>query len=1049
MSENGNRSTSLDPARDKPLTAGGKKQLRYWVSLEDYSGDLAVERVRQEEFFSKPETVMDELDKGGSAFSRREVLKLAGVAAVFAAAGCARKPVEKLIPYVNQPEEIVPGVPVWYASTCGECPAGCGVLVKTREGRPIKMEGNPDHPLNAGKLCATGQASVLNLYDPDRLRQSLKLSRPGGMKQEVSWGQADGDIAQSLKVAGGKIRLLTGTIHGPARKGLATDFLASFPGARHVVYDAISEEEIRSAQRSSYGEAVLPRYRFDQADVLVLLGGDPLAGSHSPVELARGFAAGRKVKDGSMSKVISFEPVLSLTGSSADLHYQVKPEDLIKVALGLAHEIVVAQGKSSFAGNAAVLSALRPYSATAVEKEVGLPEASIKSTALELWKARGKSLVYAGGMVAKSSAALELQLAVNFLNSALENEGATVDGTLSPSNQSQSSMADLLDLIADMKAGQVEVLIISGANPVYSLPPSAGFAEALQRIKKIVYLGDRIDETGGLCDYVLPVTHPLESWGDAEPQKGVFSLMQPALRPIFDSRSFEDSLITFARTAKTRVLGTLSGTFNDYLKSVWQKEIYTRYNLAGSFEDFWKNALRRGVFSVRNEEHAATPRRFKIEALAQIGRPGKVDGPYRLSLWASGLQQDGRHQNNAWLLETPDPVSKITWDNFVSVAPRTAGTLGLSESDVVKLSVGGVEAEIPVHVQPGMHPEVLAVAVGWGRKRAGRYGDNVGTNAFGWGKIEKNRLVASALPVEITKTGKVNRLASVQAHHVMEGRPIVQEATLEEYRQNPKAGGPEHPLDWPHPSMWKPHEYRAEKWGMAIDLNSCIGCNACVVACQSENNVPTVGKDQVLRGREMHWIRIDRYYSGEPENPEVAHQPMLCQHCDNAPCETVCPTLATTHSADGLNQQIYNRCVGTRYCSNNCPYKVRRFNFYQYTHFYDLPGQSPLELVLNPDVTVRTRGIMEKCTFCVQRIREGRERAKELEKPLVDGDIVTACQQTCPAEAIVFGDLNNPESRVAHLVAEARGYHVLDVLNTHPAITYLTKIRNKEKAQEV
>ncbi len=1030
MSENGN----------------GKKELRYWVSLEDFSGDPAVLKTRQEEFFSKPESVMEELDKGDAAFSRRDMLKLAGVAAVFAAAGCARKPVEKLSPYVNQPEEIIPGIPVWYASTCGECAAGCGVLVKTREGRPIKMEGNPDHPLNAGKLCATGQASVLNLYDPDRLRKPVKLSRPGGMKQEIVWQQADGDISQSLKTTGGKVRLLTGTIHGPARRRLVSDFLSSFPGARHVTYDAISEEEIRTAQGISYGEAVLSRYRFDKAEVLVLLGGDPLAGSHSPVEFARGFAAGRKVKDGAMSKVISFEPVLSLTGSSADLHYQVKPEDLVKVVLGLANELVVIQGRSAFAGNAAVISALRPYSAATVEREAGLPEGSIKATAGELWKARGKSLIYAGGMMANDRSAISLQMAVNFLNSALENEGVTVDGTSSPSNQSQSSFADVLDLIADMKAGRVEVLIISGCNPVYSLPSSAGFAEALQRVKKVVYLGDRVDETGELCDYVLPVTHPLESWGDAEPQKGVFSLMQPTLRPIFDSRSFEDSLLSFARTSKAGVLGSFSGTFNDYLKLVWQKEIYARYNLAGSFADFWKNALRRGVFSVRNLDDAATPRRFKIESLAQIGRPGKVDSPYRLALWVSGIQQDGRHQNNAWLLETPDPVSKITWDNFVSVAPKTADGLGLKESDVVKLSASGMEAEIPVHIQPGMHPEVLAVAVGWGRKKTGRYGDGVGTNAFGWGKIEKNRLLTSALPVEISKTGRTNPLASVQHHHVMEGRPVVQEATLAEYRQNPKAGHPEHQEELI--SMWKPHEYKAEKWGMAIDLNACIGCNACVTACQSENNIPTVGKDQVARGREMHWIRIDRYYSGEPENPEVVHQPMLCQHCDNAPCETVCPTLATTHSADGLNQQIYNRCVGTRYCSNNCPYKVRRFNFYQYSHFYDEPGQSPLELVLNPDVTVRTRGIMEKCTFCVQRIREGRERAKELGKPLADGSIVTACQQTCPAEAIVFGDLNNPESQVAKMAQEARGYHVLEVLNTRPAITYLTKIRNRAKTEE-
>jgi len=1032
----------------------GKKQIRYWVSMEDYQGDPAVEKTRQEEFFSKPESVLGAFDKGESTFSRRDLLKLTGAAAVFAAAGCARKPVEKIIPYVNQPEELIPGVANWYASTCGECPAGCGVLVKTREGRPIKMEGNPDHPLNKGKLCARGQASVLNLYDPDRLQKPARLSRPGGTKTEVSWKDADSDIALSLKAANGKIVLLTGTIHGIARKRLISDFLASFPGAHNVVYDALSDEEIPNAQKVSYGKAVLPRYRFDRARVLVLLGSDPLGASHSPVEFARGFAFGRKVKNGSiygeqgrtMSKVISFEPNLSLTGSSADLHYLVKPEDLIKVVLGLANEIVVAQGKSAFVGNGMVVSALRPYSASNVEKELGLPDGAIKSTALELWKARGKGLVYAAGLTARDRSYFGLQIAVNFLNSVLENEGVTVDGTFLTSNQSQGSIADMLALIADIKAGKVEVLIIYGTNPAYSLPASAGFIEATRNVKKLVYLGDRVDETGELCDYVLPVLHPLESWGDAEPQQEVFSLTQPTIGPIFDCRGLEDSLISFSKAAQAGALGKLEGTWHDYLKSVWQKDVYSRYNLAGSFEDFWNGALRQGGFWVRNEEATAAPRRFQSEALARIGRPQKVESQYQLALYASPINYDGRYQNNAWLLETPDPVSKITWDNFVSVAPKTAEELGLKESDVVRLTSGGVSIELPAHIQPGMHPEVFAAAVGWGRKKAGRTGDNVGVNAFALMQVEGRSLVGSALPVEISKTGKVNKLASVQGHNMIEHRPIIQEATLAEYQKNPQAGQPEHKEELI--SMWKPHEYKGHKWGMAIDLNSCIGCNACVVACQSENNIPTVGKDQVLRGREMHWIRIDRYYSGDPENPDVVHQPMLCQHCDNAPCETVCPTLATTHSDEGLNQQIYNRCVGTRYCSNNCPYKVRRFNFFQYSHFYDDLGQHTLVLALNSDVTVRTRGIMEKCTFCVQRIRDGKERAKELGKSVADGDVLTACQQTCPADAIVFGDLNDSESKVSKMAAEPRGYRVIELLNTKPAITYLTKIRNKEEMEK-
>ncbi len=1043
MEENGKKQNGSSSGSTSSTT-NGKKPPRFWVSLEDFHGETPV---RNDRDFSNPAQLLKSLEKKESAFSRRDLLKFAGAAAVFAAAGCARKPVEKIIPYVNQPEELIPGVANWYASTCGECAAGCGVLVKTREGRPIKMEGNPDHPLNRGKLCAVGQASVLNLYDPDRQQKPAKLSRPGGTQSDVTWALADADIAQSLKAANGKIVLFTGTIHGPARRRLVGDFLSAFPGSRWVRYEALSNKDVIDAQRSCYGEAVLPRYRFERADVVVLLGGDPIGGSFSPVEFARGFASKRKVQNGSMSKVISFEPILSLSGSSADLHYQVKPEDLTKVALGLANEIVVAQGKSAFAGNAAVAATLRPYSASAVEKEVGLPSGAIKAAALELWKARGKGLVYAGGLVAQTKNGKDLQVAVSFLNSVLENEGATVDGSSSPSNQAQGSASEMPGLIADMKAGRVEVLIIHGANPAYSLPASTGFMEALGKVKKVVYLGDRVDETGELCDYVLPATHPLESWGDAEPQRGVFSLMQPAIGPVFDSRSFEDSLISFAKGAGASGLGKWGGNWHDYLKDTWRKEIYTRYNAAGSFEQFWNGALRQGVFSVRNEEANAAARRFRPEALAQIGRPQKMEAAHRLVLYSTGIHGDGRQQNNAWLLETPDPISKITWDNFVSVAPKTAEDLGISESEVVQLKANGVAMEIPAHIQPGLHPEVLAVAVGWGRKKAGRYGNGMGVNSFGWMQIEKNSAIFSGMPVEISKTGKTNPLASVQAHHVMEGRPIVQEATLAEYRENPLAGHPEHKEELI--SMWKPHEYPDIKWGMGIDLNSCIGCNACVVACQSENNIPTVGKDQVLRGREMHWIRIDRYYSGDMENPEVLHQPMLCQHCDNAPCETVCPTLATVHSDDGLNQQIYNRCVGTRYCSNNCPYKVRRFNFYQYTHFYDEPGQHPLELVLNPDVTVRTRGIMEKCTFCVQRIREGHEKAKAFGQPIADGAIQTACQQTCPAEAIVFGNLNDPESKVSKMAAEPRGYKVLEVLNTRPAVTYLTKIRNREGTEEV
>ena len=1006
---------------------------KYWSTLSEFHQDAEFKKLQKEEFLSKPQAFFDSKGNDDITFSRRDILKLAGAAAVFAAAACARRPVEKIVPYLDPAEEIIPGKAVWYSSTSGTSD-GCGILVKTREGRPIKLEGNPDHPLNKGTLSARDQAAILDLYDPDRLKHPAKIS--AGQVLKSDWKSVDTEIAKALKSAKGKVVLLTGTIHGPARKRLLREFLSSFPNAEHITFDALSEEEILEAQELCYGNRVLQRYRFDKAEVMVFLGADPLASGHSKTEFAYGFGHQRKIRNGQMSKVISFEPALSLTGQNADLHYLVKPQDLVKVGLALAHQLIIAENKSRFGSDLGVQNLLKSYSAKKVETEVGLPEGTIKSAAADLWSARERGLVYTGGLTVRDNSALALHIVTNLLNSILENEGNTIDGVQSVSQQSQGSYSELRNLISDMNSGKVEAVLIYGNNPAYSLPQSAGFEEALKKVKTKVYLGDRVDETGALCDFVLPSLHFLESWGDAEPQRGLYSLMQPTISPLHDNRAWEDSLLSLMGEIKGAALGKEYASWHVFLKDAWYKEIYLKNDLVAGFEDFWISVLRQGLFdTVDRSAEKSSPRPFRTTALSRIGKIKKSDSKYTLALYATPMQLDGSTNNNSWLLEAPDPVSKIAWDNYVNIAPRTASELGLQEADVISLTVNGVTQEIPVHIQPGCHPEVFTVAVGWGREKVGRVGNNVGVNAFRWAKVQNRHLVSSSLPVEINKTGKQVKLANVQGHNYINGRPIIYETTLEEYQKNPEAGHEKEELT----TMWSTHKYEGHKWGMAIDLNSCIGCNACMLACQAENNVPAVGKEQVWRGREMSWIRIDRYYTGDPEHPEVVNQPMLCQHCENAPCETVCPVIATLHNDEGLNLQIYNRCVGTRYCSNNCPYKVRRFNWFDYNQ--DLA--TPLDLVLNPDVTVRTKGVMEKCTFCIQRIREGKEKAKQLGVKVKDGDFKTACQQTCPAEAITFGDLNDPESKVSQLSKDPRGYHTLEVLNTRPSIAYLTKIRNK------
>lgn len=853
----------------------------------------------------------------------------------------------------------------------------------------------------------------------------------------TSWAEVDKKLIErlnSIKAHGGKVRVLSGTINSPSTLKLINEFVKSFSHGEHVVYDAISDGEITHAQELAYGTKVLPRYRFDKADVIVSIDGDFLGTWLSPVEFTKQFSKNRKLDSAQrkLSKLITFESVMSLTGTNADVRVAIRPQDGAAVALALAFELGHNLKVASIPSEAA--SVVSKYSPSDVATSIGFDVEIIKTTAKELWGARGKSLVVAGSPQSQSENSLSLQLAVNLLNSMLQNDGATVDYKNSPSLQSSSSFQALTKLIKDMNAGEVDALFIYKSNPIYSLPKELGFAEAAKKVKEVVVsFSDRVDESAIISDYVLPDNHTLESWGDAEPQKNVFSLIQPTIRPLYDTRSFTDSLLIYMK-AKYH-------DFHEYVQTHWRETIYKEYGMITPFELFWESVLRDGVFDgagKRGLRDLKSPTRaFKGSALAAHPPKKNTNKDYTLALYQKVSMGDGNKGNNAWLQELPDPVTRATWENYACVSPATAKRHHLDDGDVVHLKVDDHVVEVPALIQPGLHDNVVAIALGYGREHVGSVGNNIGQNMFYFAKNSSDGLVFSGAPTSMTKTGVNRALATTQEHHSMEGRPIVREAALEDYLRNPHAGNEEKEG---LTTIWSGHEYKGYRWAMSIDLNSCTGCQACVIGCQSENNIPVVGKDGVYRGRIMHWIRVDRYYSGTPDNPTVVHQPMLCQHCENAPCETVCPVLATVHDDEGLNVQIYNRCVGTRYCANNCPYKVRRFNWFEYN--YGGQTRYPINLSQNPEVTVRSRGVMEKCTFCVQRISEAKNAAKNMGTRVKDGDLKTACQQSCPADAITFGDINSSSSEVTRLAKDPRGYHVLDELNTRPSINYLTKIRN-------
>ena len=933
--------------------------------------------------------------EGPASISRRRFLEAAGFT-IAAASGCSRAPETTALPLPHQPAGLIPGRSRDYASTCAGCAAGCGLLVGTRDGRPLKMEGMPEHPLSHGGLCAVGQALPLELYDSRRLDGPLR----GG--QSAAWEETDAAILSRLddiRQGQGGVRFVTSTVTSPTLQASIDAFLRTFDDARHVVVDPVSSSAILEAHERTHGVRLLPHYRFDDARVIVSLGADFLGTWISPVEFTAGWRTRRIPSEasGDMSWHCQIEGRMSLTGSKADRRYRVAPDEY---GLLLSH---VAVKIAQLAG--------QPEPGD-LPTGLEIPDSELDDLVERMWAARGECLVLS------DSQDVAVQVLVNYVNHLLDAYGHAVD-IERPSRQKQGNDAEVARLVDELGAGAVSGLFVAGTDLAHCLPGWEELRDAVQETSLVVSCAGRVDELAAVSEFVCPDHHPLESWLDAEPVSGLVSLSQPTLQPLKGTRSLLESLAIWS--------GESSASAYEILRGSWEERIVPRaLQPVDEFVPFWDKAVHDGFVQVSPESNAAGE--FEIDAVELQTAPGR-ESDYLLSLYTKVGMPASRHAHNPWLQELPDPISKVVWDNYVCLSPAAASELGITDGDVVRVATGDGNAgiELPAVIQPGQHDRVVAIALNYGCLGTDRFagigpdwlharptvspGELVGKNAAplidsGEGTLRYDRTVT------LEKTGRQRKPASTQDHHFLEvpshvaphgaeQREPIQEATLGAFRHDPAAGAAEihHFTD---EQLWaEDHPKDRHRWGLVVDLNACTGCSACVIACQSENNVPVVGRDEVARKREMHWIRLDRYYSGDERAPDVSHQPMMCQHCDNAPCETVCPVLATVHSSEGLNEQAYNRCVGTRYCANNCPYKVRRFNWFEYAHDDLLQN-----LALNPDVTVRGRGVMEKCSMCVQRIEDAKVAARRLGEPLQDGVIQTACQQSCPAQAITFGDMN-------------------------------------------
>ncbi len=1047
---------------------------KYWKGFEELNDDAKFLQEKRNEF---PEDlpILSELGNvvNENSATRRDFLKVLGfsVTAAAIAAGC-EIPVRKVIPYALKPEELVPGIANYYASTFLNGNDYCSVLVKTREGRPIKIEGNSLSDITQGGTSARAQAAVVSLYDGSR---SISPKKGG---QAADWKTIDTEIAKQLAAASGTIAIITDTIASPTTLKAINDFKSRFPNTKHVVFDAISYNSITAANEQMFGKAVVPSYDFGKADVIVGIGADFLGTWISPIEFTKQYSKKRKVNktEPKMSKHWQFESIMSMAGAKADKRFTVSPTEEGAVAVALLKEL----------GGTGV-------SVTLDENVLK----AVKQAAMELTENKGKSLVVSG------SRDSNVQMVVNAINNLLGNYGNTIDLNR-PYNLYQGKDKDMVDLVEEMNAGRVGAAIVYGANPAYNYRESDKFVSGFKKVPLTISMSDRIDETAEHTTYLCPDNHFLESWGDAEVKAGYYSLIQPTIAPLFDTRPAQESLLRWSGN---------EAQYYDYLRSNWQQSIFPKQSVLSSFDSFWDRALHDGIFEESNPSKTAVgdiggmyanravvsgSNTKSTEAgtvnATSIPASGNVEGAIQAITQATGaaglklvvyenvLMGDGRYANNPFLQETPEPISKVCWDNYAAVSKKMADEKGWKEHDTVEVKAGNYAVQLPIIYQPGQKADTISIALGYGRTKAGVEQCNVGKNAFPFVGFDGKQFTYTVTTgVSIEKVGGRYELPRTQMHHTVDDtgvgknkRPLIREASLMTYQKDSWAGNhiskklKENQDEYFFTLYGKDNEYgphtelytRGLHWGLAIDLNTCVGCNACVTACNIENNVPIVGAQEVVRAHEMHWMRIDRYYSGDMENPDVTFMPMMCQHCDNAPCENVCPVAATNHSSEGINQMAYNRCIGTRYCANNCPYKVRRFNWYDYqgadsfykNTIFDNDEHIMLEdltrMVLNPDVTVRSRGVIEKCSFCVQRIQEGKLEAKKGNRQLKDGDIKTACQQACPADAIVFGDVNDKTTEVSVLSANERSYRLLEELHVLPGVAYLTQIRNREPLAE-
>jgi MoCo/4Fe-4S cofactor protein with predicted Tat translocation signal len=1023
------RPLDLAAVRAKLQSKSGKQ---YWRTLEELSEDPNFTEMLHREF---PRQAPSEWDE---SVDRRDFLKLMAASLAFAGlSGCGRMPEEHIVPYVKQPDGLVLGKPQYYATAMSFGADAIGLLVESHEGRPTKIEGNPDHPSSLGATNVFAQASILNLYDPDRAQTATNYG------EIRTWSQFL-DAAQLLTTAikgtrGEGFRILTGTITSPTLAAQIQSLLALYPLAKWHQWEPAVGDGAGEGAKLAFGSYVNTIYRVEKAEVILSLDADFLGSGPGHIRYAREFSRRRKLdqfaeldhRGEQMNRLYVVEPTPSVTGSSADHRLPLRASEIELFARALAAKLGLG-GSATLPGNNG------PW---------------LDAVANDLQKHKGASLVVAG-----EHQPAEVHALAHAINAALGNAGTTVYYTEPVEVHPVRHLESLRELCADIEANKVDTLLILGVNPVYTAPHDFDFASKIgfnektksKKVRTTIHVSPHFDETSELCDWHVAESHYLETWGDARCFDGTVSVIQPLIAPLYRTHSHREVLAAFSDKPGVSDYDALRGR----LKAA---------NPSADFEKFWRKTLHDGVVAGSAFAPSNVSSKFNPASLPALktGSSSEIEFLFR----PDPCVYDGRFANNGWLQELPKPVTKLTWDNAALVSPKTAVQLGLTHtvaqrggehgkiySNVVDIALSNSKVTAAAWILPGQADGVVVLPLGYGRKRAGYTGTNKGFNAY-IVRTSDALWTASGSASAVRKTGEDYPLACTQYHFNMEGRQILATGTLEEYRKNPNFANEHAEAPPKELSLYngeKEFPYNRDKWAMAIDLNSCNGCNACVIACQSENNIAVVGKDQVMRGREMHWIRIDRYYKAESptndpssyseslDNPEAFFQPVPCQQCENAPCEQVCPVGATVHSAEGLNDMVYNRCVGTRYCSNNCPYKVRRFNFLRFQD-WETPQ---LKLLRNPEVTVRSRGVMEKCTYCVQRINNARIEAEKLNQPIGDGAIVTACEQACPTQAIVFGNANDKNSRVAKLREQQRNYSLLGELNARPRTTYLAAVRN-------